>query len=144
VAKTIERSALVPFSAHQMYALVNDIESYPRFMNGCTDADILAQGDDFIEARLILKKGALEQSFVTCNTLIPDQRIELHLKEGPFKTLEGVWTFRALGAEACKVSLSLTFEFDNKLISLAADPWFEAMGHQLVSAVCDRAKEIYG
>lgn len=144
MAKQIERSALVPFSAHQLYALVNDIESYPQFMSGCVGAEILAQGEGFIEARLDLKKGGLEKSFTTRNTLVPDERVELHLVEGPFKTLEGAWTFRALNESACKVTLSLTFEFENKLIALAADPWFESMGNQLVSAMCDRAKEVYG
>jgi len=31
----IDRSALVMYSAQQMYALVDDIEHYPAFMQGC-------------------------------------------------------------------------------------------------------------
>lgn len=143
MAKCIERSALVNYSAHQMYALVNKVEDYPRFMDGCVGAEVLARGDNFMEARLDLKKGKLAKSFVTHNDLVPDQRIELHLVEGPFKTLEGVWVFQALNDSACKVSLSLSFEFENKLLSMVADPWFEAMGNQLVSAMCARAKEVY-
>lgn len=127
-----------------MYALVNDIESYPEFMSGCVNAQVLASGEDFLEARLDLKKAGLEKSFVTRNTLVPDERIELHLVDGPFKTLEGVWEFRALNEEACKVSLSLTFEFESRLIALAADPWFESVGNQLVSAVVGQAKKVYG
>jgi ribosome-associated toxin RatA of RatAB toxin-antitoxin module len=144
VARHIERSALVPYSAGQMYALVNDVESYPQFMSGCVDAQVLATGEDFLEARLELRKAGIEKSFVTRNTLVPDERIELHLVDGPFKTLEGVWEFRALNEEASKVSLSLTFEFENRLVALAADPWFEAVGNQLVSAIVERAKRVYG
>lgn len=143
MAKTIERSALVSYSAHQMYELVNNIEDYPQFMDGCVGAEVLARSDDFIEARLDLKKGKLAKSFVTHNDLVPDERIELHLVNGPFKTLEGVWTFQALNESACKVSLNLCFEFESRLLALAADPWFESIGNQLVSAVCARAKEIY-
>lgn len=143
MAKTIERSALVSYSAHQMYELVNNIEDYPQFMDGCVGAEVLARSDNFIEARLDLKKGKLAKSFVTRNDLVPDERIELHLLKGPFKTLEGVWTFQALSESACKVSLKLCFEFENRLLALAADPWFESMGNQLVSAVCSRAKEVY-
>ncbi|MCW8194710.1 type II toxin-antitoxin system RatA family toxin [Proteobacteria bacterium 005FR1] len=144
MARHIERSALVPYSAGQMYALVNDIENYPKFMSGCVNAEILASGEDFLEARLDLKKAGIEKSFVTRNTLVPDERIELHLVDGPFKTLEGVWEFRALNEQASKVSLSLTFEFENRLVALAADPWFEGVGNQLVSALVDRAKKVYG
>ena len=31
----INRSALVMFSAEQMYHLVNDVASYPQFLPGC-------------------------------------------------------------------------------------------------------------
>ena len=31
----ISRSALVPFSATQMYQLVNDVSAYPAFLPGC-------------------------------------------------------------------------------------------------------------
>lgn len=144
MARHIERSALVPYSAGQMFALVNDVESYPQFMSGCVDAQVLASGENFQEARLDLRKAGIEKSFVTRNILVPDERIELHLVNGPFKTLEGVWEFRALNEEACKVSLSLTFEFESRLVALAADPWFEAVGNQLVSAIVERAKQVYG
>lgn len=144
MAKHIERSALVEYSAPQMYALVNDVENYPHFMRGCVGAEVLRQGDGFVEARLDLRMGALEKSFVTRNTLVPHEAIEMHLLQGPFRTLEGLWTFRALSETACKVSLSLSFEFESKLLALAADPWFEGVGNQLVSALVERAKEVYG
>ena len=35
---SLNRSALVNFSAKQMYDLVNDIENYPHFMQGCQAA----------------------------------------------------------------------------------------------------------
>lgn len=144
MAKHIQRSALVGYSAQQMYALVNDVENYPYFMDGCVGAEVLSLGENTMEARLDLKKGTLEKSFMTRNTLIPNERIELHLLQGPFKTLEGIWMFQALTDQACKVSLDLTFEFENKLLAIAADRWFESVGNKLVSAVSDRAKEVYG
>lgn len=144
MAKQIERSALVGYSAEQMYALVNDVENYPRFMDGCVGAEVLERGDDYVQARLDLKKAGLSKSFVTRNRLVPHERIEMHLVEGPFKTLEGIWQFKPLNETASKVSLSLTFEFESRLLALAADPWFESVGNQLVSALCERAKEVYG
>lgn len=144
MAKHIERSALVSYSAEQMYALVNDIENYPRFMDGCVGAEVLERGDDFVEARLDLKKAGLGKSFVTRNRLQPYERIEMHLVKGPFKKLEGIWQFKPLNETASKVSLSLSFEFESRLLALAADPWFESVGNQLVSALCERAREVYG
>lgn len=37
----ISRTALVPFSAEQMYQLVNDVKSYPDFLPGCTGSRVL-------------------------------------------------------------------------------------------------------
>ena len=40
---TINQSALLPYSASQLFDLVNDIESYPEFMDGCLEAEILSK-----------------------------------------------------------------------------------------------------
>ncbi len=149
MAKTIERSALVPFSAQQMYCLVNDIESFPAFMDGCVGSEILSQSAEQMEARLDLRKGKFEQSFATRNTLTANQRIDMALTQGEaFKTLSGTWLFQDLGLDAgtvgSKLSLSLHFEFKNRLFALAADPWFEKVANQLVDSICQRAHQLYG
>lgn len=149
MAKLIERSALVPFSAQQMYELVNDVESFPAFMDGCVGSEILDQSSDFMEARLDLRKGKFEQSFSTRNTLVENQRIDMALSKGDaFKSLTGAWLFQNLGETntditGSKLSLNLQFEFKNRLFAIAADPWFEKVANQLVDSVCLRAKQIY-
>ncbi len=37
----ISRTALVPYSAEQMYQLVNDVQSYPQFLPGCVGSRVL-------------------------------------------------------------------------------------------------------
>ena len=143
MAKVIEREALVTFSAEQMFALVNDIESYPQFLPGCTEAAILSRSEGEIEARLNLEKGSFSQSFVTRNQLNHPHSIDMRLVDGPFKKLEGRWTFDSVGDHGCKVKLRLEFEFKNKLMALAAGHWFETVANQLVDAVCQRAQQLY-
>lgn len=144
MSKTIERTALVECTPAQMFELVNDIESYPQFMDGCIGSEILSQTDECIEARLDLKKGKFAHSFVTRNHLQTNRAINMTLVDGPFKQLDGEWVFEALGDSACKVRLTLAFEFKNKLVALAAGHWFESVGNQLVDAVCQQAKKRYG
>ena len=43
--KHIARSAIVEHSAAQMYALVDDIETYPRFLPWCLEARVAPVGD---------------------------------------------------------------------------------------------------
>jgi ribosome-associated toxin RatA of RatAB toxin-antitoxin module len=39
--REIRRSALVPVPAQRMFALINDIDSYPQFVPGCQAASVL-------------------------------------------------------------------------------------------------------
>ncbi|MEY4590280.1 MAG: hypothetical protein RL497_2356 [Pseudomonadota bacterium] len=143
-AKQIQRSALVVFSAEQMFALVNDIEAYPHFMEGCVRAEVLARSAGEITARLEIQKMGVKQAFTTRNTLTPPLTMQMSLVDGPFKTFTGRWDFTPLNAEACKVSFELNYEFANNLLTMMAGKWMEAVASEQVEAVCLRAKQIYG
>ena len=95
----INRSALLPFAAGQLFELVNDIESYPQYMDGCVGAEVLRREADMIEARLDLARGGIRQSFCTRNTVVVSEQITLELLEGPFEYFGGRWDFRALDAK---------------------------------------------
>lgn len=140
----IEQSALLPYSAQQMFDLVNDIESYPHFMDGCQDAQIISQHDNIVTARLELGKGGITYGFSTRNILDPPDCIDMELVEGPFRYFDAHWEFKALSEEACKVSLFMEFEFTSGLIDIALKRVFDASSRHLVDSVTRRAKEIYG
>jgi ribosome-associated toxin RatA of RatAB toxin-antitoxin module len=140
----IARSALLPYNAAALYDLVNDVGSYPQFMDGCVGAIVIAQGDDFMEARLDLARGGIRQSFTTRNTLYPKTRIDLQLVDGPFERFGGAWQFVALGEQACKVSLDLSFTMSGTVANAATGKLFEAVANNLVEAVSRRARQHYG
>lgn len=140
----IEKSALLPYSAREMFSLVNDIESYPHFMDGCQGAEIISQHDNKVTARLDLGKGGISYSFSTCNYLDPPHSIEMELLEGPFRKFDARWDFKELDERSCKVSLYMEFEFSRGLIDMALKKVFEASSKNLVAAVCKRAEELYG
>ncbi len=140
----IARSALVCYSAQQMFDLINDIEAYPQYMEGCVGAQIIAREVDLLEARLDLNKAGVQQSFTTRNQLRPPHEMRMELVEGPFSQFAGAWQFTALNETACKVSLDLRFEFSNKLLAVVANKWFEAVASKQVDALCQRAKLVYG
>jgi ribosome-associated toxin RatA of RatAB toxin-antitoxin module len=128
-----------------MYALVNDVASYPAFLPWCRSAKVLESSASEMTASIEIAKGMLNRSFTTHNTLEPPQRIELTLVDGPFRKLQGCWQFATLKTEnACKVSLQLEFEFESTMLSLAAGPIFTQIGNSLVDAFCKRAVEVYG
>lgn len=141
--KKISKHALVPYSASQMYALVNDIESYADFLPWCSRSDILEQTEQEIKASLNIAYGSLNKSFTTLNKLTPETKIEMQLVEGPFQQLHGEWFFTQLGDDGCKVSLELEFEFKSKLISMTMGPVFSQIANTLVDSFSERANKIY-
>lgn len=139
----IERSALIDVSAEQMFALVNDVESYPNFMDGCVSARILRQADDWMEAELVLGKAGIQQRFATRNTLVAPEQITITLLDGPFKSMQGQWRFTALAPEACKIHFLLEFEMQNRLLGMAAGKLFESVSGKQVEVFCQRARQLY-
>jgi ribosome-associated toxin RatA of RatAB toxin-antitoxin module len=141
---TIQRSALVPYPAQVLFDLVNAIETYPQFMDGCAAATVIERTNEFVEARLDLAKGGLRYSFTTRNQLTPPQRIDMTLVEGPFSKFHGVWTFHPLGEQACKISLHLEFELSGRLLNFAARKMFDSVANQMVDALVKRAHQLHG
>lgn len=139
----INKSALVPYSASNMYALVNDVNAYQYFLPGCRKSEVLSQSEHHMEAKMVLVKAGIEQVLVTRNTLVAGRRIEMSLAQGPFTSLSGGWTFTPLSDEACKIELSLEFTFASKLVDMAFGQVFRSVTNNMIKAFTERAKEVY-
>ncbi len=141
---SVEKSALVHHTAMQMYQLVANVDDYENFLPWCSASRVLSVSEDEICAEIEVSRIGITQKFSTCNKINPGKSMTLSLKEGPFKSLEGVWHFTSLSDEACKVSLKLDFEFSGKLINAAFGKVFSAIANEMVDAFCQRADEVYG
>jgi len=141
---TVSRSALLPYSAASVFALVNDIASYPQFLPGCLGAEVLVADEKEVTARLVLGKAGLRYSLVTRNVLDAPHQMHMQLVEGPFNTFRAHWQFVALAPNACKAILEMEFEFSAGLLDAALGSLFETTSRELVNAVCQRAEHLYG
>jgi len=140
----INRSALVRYSASQMFTLVDDIEAYPEFLPWCKSATVLSRDEDEVHATLELSRAGIHKSFTTCNRLQKGKMIEMRLVEGPFRHLEGFWRFDKLSEQACKISLDMEFEFTSRILEVTLGPVFNQITNSLVDAFCERAVNRYG
>lgn len=140
----IHKRETVPYSADEMYSLVNDIESYPDFLPWCKNAEILEPGTGRLKACIYLEAGKIKQSFSTQNTMQPGKSIDMKLLEGPFKFLTGHWQFDAVDDNTCTVKLDIAFEFKNKLLKLALSGTFHRILDTLVDSFVRRAESVYG
>jgi ribosome-associated toxin RatA of RatAB toxin-antitoxin module len=142
--RKVNRSALVPYTAREMFVLVDDVESYPKFLPWCNDAEVKNRTENTVEATLELHKGSLSNHFTTLNTRHEFHSIDLELIGGPFRVLAGGWRFKELGHEGCKVVLELDFEFESKFVDMMFGAYFEQTCNALVDAFTTRAREIFG
>ncbi|HPE62291.1 MAG TPA: type II toxin-antitoxin system RatA family toxin [Thiolinea sp.] len=140
----INRSALVPFSTEQMFALVDGIRDYPRFLPWCRSSTEISREPDEVKASIEIARGGLNKHFTTLNRMQPNRLIEMSLVDGPFRHLHGFWRFDELKAGACKVSLELDYEFSSRLVGLAVGPVFNQVANTLVDSFVQRARELYG
>ena len=142
--KRIARSAIVAHSAARLHALVEDIESYPRFLPWCVGAEVKSRSAGSTLATLTLGMRGVKQSFTTQNENRPPEAIDLKLVEGPFRRFDAAWRFLPLGEHACKVEFSMEFEFTSRALATLLGPLFERMADGMVDAFTRRADEVYG
>src|SRR5690242_12288151 len=114
--KEISRSAIVEHSAREMYALVDDIESYPRFLPWCLDARVEAK-DAAKRATLTAGLGGIRQSFTTLNENEPGRAIDMRLVEGPFRAFHAAWRFAPLAEQACQIEFRMRYEFSSRALA---------------------------
>lgn len=145
--KTVHKSVLIWYSAAEMFALVTDIASYPKFLPWCDQASVLEQDEKGMTAKVGLSMAGLRQSFTTRNTHIADRKVSLKLVGGPFSKLDGQWDFTTVGKDgerACKIEFSLNYDFDNAALAALVGPVFDKVAGSLVDAFVKRAAQVYG
>lgn len=141
--RKVTRSALVPYTAAQMYALVKDVEAYPSFLPWCNYAEIHVSEADYIEASLELHRASISKRFRTRNRLRENEFLGIELVSGPFRHMNGAWTFRQLGAAGCKIELLLEFEFESRATDVVLGRFFEHTCNRLVDAFTEQAARVY-
>lgn len=125
-----------------MYALVCDIESYPQFLPWCDTASVAEQSDTHQLATVTIDKRMKGISFTTRNTLTADESISMALVNGPFRTLRGVWRFKPISDDACRVELEMQFEFQSRVFGLIMGPAFTKICDTMVAAFVKRANQL--
>jgi ribosome-associated toxin RatA of RatAB toxin-antitoxin module len=140
----VHKSVLLGYSARQMFDLVDRVEDYPKFLPWCGGVEVRERGDNKVVASVGINFHGVRQSFTTANSNTPPTAIHMSLVDGPFKTLNGVWTFKELREDACKVELDLQYEFSSRLLEQVIGPVFSMIANSMVDSFTKRAETVYG
>lgn len=145
--REIQRSALVPFTPEQMFALVDDIERYAEFLPWVVAAKVIERSETERVGQLTVARAGLKEQFTTRNTVGPPQRLAMKLVDGPFSVLEGLWTFEAIGEpdapRGTRINLVLRIEFKNRLLDMMLASKVASSCDTVVDAFVKRARAIY-
>jgi len=143
IVANIDRSVLVPFTPDQLYALVDRVEDYPRFLPWCGGTTVEGRDARSTRASITIDFKGIRQRFSTENVNDPPNRIDMRLVDGPFRTLDGTWQFQPLGEGACKVQFRLHYEFASKILEKLVGPVFDHIAGSFVDAFVARAEQVY-
>jgi len=142
--REIRRSALVTFSPEQMFDLVIDVERYPQFLPWVSGAQLHEKSERDLLASMEMQRSGVRERFSTRNTFERPSFMTLEMVEGPFRVLEGRWSFAPIGTAGTRVELEMRFEFANPVISMLFGKAFEHSCNTLIDAFIARARDTYG
>ena len=140
----VEKNVIVTHTPAQMYALVADFPSYPRFLPWCSKGEVASKDDGSLLATLHIDYLKIRQHFSTRNVNVPDESINMHLVDGPFRSLDGQWRFLPLGECGCKIEFRLRYEFSSLVLEKLIGPVFNRISAMLVDAFIQEADRQYG
>lgn len=139
----VEKTVLVMHSAKEMFTLVDTVEDYPHFLPWCGGVDVLERTDTTTSATLHINYHGIKQHFTTTNSKVFPDSMDIALKNGPFKHLEGDWRFIALRPDACKIEFRLNYEFANSFLEKLISPVFHHIASTFVDSFVTQADIIY-
>lgn len=140
----VHKSVFLGYSTEQMFDLVAKVEDYPKFLPWCGGVKVLERSEDKLVASLQINFHGVKQSFTTSNHNNRPTQMKMHLVDGPFKMLEGTWTFKPLRADACKVELDMHYEFSSIILEQIIGPVFGMIASTMVDSFSKRAEAVYG
>ncbi|ATQ66749.1 MULTISPECIES: type II toxin-antitoxin system RatA family toxin [Methylosinus] len=153
--KSFRNRRRVAFRADDMFALVRDVESYPKFVPLCEALRVrrrttTEEGKEIIVAEMEVGFKAVCERFtsrVTCDAA--KREILVEYIDGPFKKLENRWTFvdepdGADGGARSVVEFYINYEFRSRALGLVMGAMFDQAFHKYADAFVKRAGEVYG
>jgi ribosome-associated toxin RatA of RatAB toxin-antitoxin module len=140
---SVQKSVLVPYSAQQLFALVEGVEDYPAFLPWCGGVRMLERRSDSALVRIDIDFHGVRAHFTTANDYHAPDRIVITLRDGPFRRLDGIWTFRPLAEDACKVEFALSYEFATHALETLIGPVFNHIADSFIDAFVRRAESVY-
>ena len=140
--REMRRSALVPYSAEQMFDLIEQVEHYPQFLPWCTRTQLIERTDEVVSATVEVGFRELHVRVTTRNDKRRPEWMAIHMQDGSFRHFIGEWKLLPLGTLGCRIDFSLRYELALQTEKLAG-PLIDRAANQMVDAFVRRAEAVY-
>lgn len=135
---------ILPYSAAQLFDLVNAVERYPEFLPWCLEATITAREEGVFHADLLIGFRVLRERFGSRVEYQRPSRIDVTPTHGPFQRMLNRWRFEDVGEGRCRVEFEIDFRFRSRLLEALMAPLFFSAVRRMVREFEARAERLYG
>jgi len=134
----------LPQSQEQLFDLVADVESYPKFLPWCVACRIERREGNVLWADLVVGFKMLREKFTSKVTLERPDHVHVEYLRGPFRYLNNHWTFTKLPEGGTEIGFYIDFEFRSRVLQTLMGAVFNEAVRMMVGAFEKRARELYG
>ena len=131
-----------------MFDLVADVERYPEFLPWCVALRVVGRDGDentgvLLADMIVAYKVFREQFRSEVRLNRPENKIDAHYIDGPFRNLETHWQFTDLPTGGSRIDFEISFMFRNVVMHTTALMVFEKAFSRMSEAFVDRAKALH-
>ena len=134
---------IVPYTQEQLFDLVADVGSYPRFLPWCVGSRVRSRTETLLVSDLTIGFGPFRETFTSRVTLDRPKRVMVRYENGPFRYLNNQWDFAAHQG-GTEVAFFVDFEFRSRILQAAIGVVFNEAVRRMVNAFRKRARDVYG
>ena len=140
---------LLPYAPDQLFQLVGDVESYPKFLPWVSSIRTWNRttpqgGVSTLDAEAKVGFAFVREKFATRVRLDEAQRqIDVSLLYGPFKRLKNCWSFQP-DQDGTRIEFDIDFEFKSRILDALLAANLRHAADRLIACFENRAAALYG
>lgn len=141
---THQEKKILPYSRKQLFDLIVDIESYPKFLPWCVGSRITkTEGEDLIWADLMIGYKMFREKFSSKVILEHPHSITVEYQSGPMSHLRNYWRLQEMPGGHTEIDFFVDFEFKSKIFQSLSVIFLNEIIKRMVAAFEERAEELY-
>lgn len=136
---------ILPYLANDLFKLILDVDSYPKFLPWCSASRIISKTDYDIIAELVVQFKLFTEKYQSqIIPIITEEGYEIKVTaiSGPFKFLTSIWKINQL-KNGSSVSFFIEFELKSTLLDKVMSMFFKDMAQQMINLFEKRAAFLY-